>query len=53
DLELESIKITKDKESKTYNSSWKDILEKGQKQFDDYLSRIKEKNISEGLNNLN
>ena len=55
DLKLEYIEITKNGQETRYtpnNEVGKPILEKAQKQFDDYLQQIKTYKLNEGLVNL-
>lgn len=55
DLKLEYVNITKNGKTTAYwinDETGKPILEEAQKQFDSYLSQIKEAKIKEGLENL-
>lgn len=54
DLKLEWVEITKDDKTKGYtdNEIGKPVLEEAQKQFDNYLQKIKELKTKEGLDNL-
>ena len=54
DLKLEGVQITKNENTTFYgyDEIGKPILEEAQKQFDSYLSKIKEEKIRQGLENL-
>ena len=56
DLELNFVEITKDKQITRYHSNnevEEEIMREAQKQFDDYLKRIKEIKTTQGLRELN
>ena len=55
DLKLERVTISKEGNFLSYESEdviGKPVVEEAQKQFDDYLQKIKEAKIKEGLDNL-